>query len=105
MDKIEIYIKGGDKEVAKLEGQEVHILCTCGMNGITDKGLESISKIIGLRELDLEWAERITDEGLKQLHKIKTLEYVDLEFCEKITVDGLLKLKNALPTCKIEGFS
>lgn len=92
-----------DSDLNNLEGCLIKAIKTDGNNSaITDKGLESISKIIGLEELDLEWASQITDQGLEHLSKVKTLKYLDLSFCSKGTVTRIQNLKAMIPGLQSE---
>jgi Leucine-rich repeat (LRR) protein len=63
--------------------------------GITDKGLEYISKLKSLESLSLRGA-KITDEGLQKLSEIPRLKWLDLQGCN-VTEQGLKRLKKKLP--------
>ncbi|BFM12668.1 hypothetical protein R50072_28210 [Simiduia litorea] len=93
----EIYLEQAtDLDLAKLVGLEILCIKTDGNNSaITDKGLSYIPKIIGLRELDLEWATEITDKGIASLIKAESLNYVDLSFCSNVSESAISKLKAA----------
>ena len=92
-----------DSDFSDLEGKVVKYIKTDGNNsGITNAALTSIAKVIGLEELDLEWATQITDEGLSSLHQLKSLKYIDLSFCDNISLKGIQELKTALPSLEIE---
>lgn len=100
----EIYLSNPtDRDFANLEGKAVSVIRTNGSNSeVTNASLESISKINGLRELDLEWATGITDAGLPWLHSLHGLEYIDLSFCNGITEAGISGLRAALPKCNVD---
>ena len=100
----EIHLKNAkDEDFAKLVGREISCIKTDGNNSaITDEALRYVPKIIGLRELDLEWAIGITDKGIEQLTKARSLSYIDLSFCTNISEGAISKLKTAKPSITIE---
>lgn len=90
-------------QIAELEGKKVRCISGAGLNPILrDVHLKSISGIIGLEELDLEWAGHITDRGVGYLKEIKTLRYIDLNFCYLVTETAKQELLGALPDLVIE---
>lgn len=92
-----------DSDFSNLEGKEIKSIKTDGNNsGITNLALASIAKVVGLEEIDLEWATKITDEGLLHLHQAKSLRYLDLSFCGNITQSGIQQLQSTLTDLKIE---
>jgi hypothetical protein len=93
----EIYLEQAtDSDLAKLVGLEILSIKTDGNNSaITDKGLSYIPRIVGLSELDLEWATKITDKGIASLIKAKSLTYIDLSFCSNVSENAISKLKAA----------
>jgi len=65
----------------------------------TDNALQDIAVLPNLRILDLS-SERITDAGLRHVeaaHQLKMLCLMDT----RITERGILKIRKALPNCKI----
>ncbi|MGJ3255022.1 MAG: hypothetical protein ACFE0K_01730 [Alcanivorax sp.] len=80
--------------LASLAGQEISSIKTDGNNSaLTDEGLKYIPEIIGLKELDLEWATQITDRGIEALSRAASLTYIDLSFCGNVSESAISKLK------------
>ena len=100
----EINLKSAtDKDFQQLENKCIRAIKTDGSNSeITDAALYSISKIVGLEELDLEWAVNITDVGLGYLHALPSLKYLDLSFCSNLSRGALDKLQSAINGLQIE---
>ncbi len=91
------------EEIESLKGQEIRRISGAGHNPVlNDSHLENISKIVGLKELDLEWAGKITDKGLKYLESVKSLRYIDLDFCFLLTDEAKRSLREAVPDLIIE---
>lgn len=100
----ELYLSNPtDASFSELEGMSIRKILTNGGNAaLTDRALLSISKILDLEQLDLEWATQITDQGLLCLAVVPTLTWVDLSFCTNITQHGVAKLRNAVPGLTVE---
>ncbi|WP_170115293.1 hypothetical protein [Pleionea mediterranea] len=100
----EIILKDAkDNDFLELAGKAIGKISTDGSNaGITDAALAVVSQIVGLQELDLEWADRITDTGLGYLSDARSLRYLDISFCKGLTSAGIDKLKSKRPDLEIE---
>lgn len=86
-----------DKGLAQLGGmQQLKTLCLgLGDVQITDAGLEHLSGLSNLEDLDLQGA-KITDAGLKHLHGLKNLKEL-MVTSEAVTDQGIANLRKALP--------
>ena len=62
-----------------------------GGNTMTDKGLESIADLTGLRELVLWWATEITDAGVAHLGRLRRLQMLDISL-SRLTDEGVRSL-------------
>lgn len=92
-----------DSDLAKLAGKEISVIKTDGNNSaLTDEGLSHIPEIIGLQELDLEWATQITDKGIEAISKVSSLTYIDLSFCSNVSEVAISKLKKINPSVRVE---
>ena len=100
----EIYLENPtDKDFAELEGKQIVSVKTNGNNSaITDAALESLSKVVGLESIDLEWATNITDNGISNLSVLTSLKYIDLSFCSNVTDTGVSSLKSSIKGVTIE---
>ena len=100
----EIYLEQAkDEDLAKLVGKKISCIKTDGNNSsLTDEGLKFIPEIIGLSELDLEWATQITDKGIEALADATSLTYIDLSFCSNISEGAISKIKAAISGITIE---
>jgi hypothetical protein len=58
---------------------------------LTDKGLESLADLTGVRELILWWATEITDAGVAQLSRLRRLQLLDISL-SRLTDEGVRSL-------------
>src|SRR4029077_11587365 len=56
---------------------------------ISDKGLEHLSKLAALQELNLRGCDQISDAGLEHLSKLAALQELNLRECNQISDAGL----------------
>ena len=62
-----------------------------GGNTLTNKGLESLADLTGLRELVLWWATEFTDAGVAHLSRLRRLQTLDISL-SRLTDKGLRSL-------------
>jgi hypothetical protein len=66
-------------------------------NGLTNKAVEHISRIVSLKILDLSGCEQITDECLPALQELPALEHLKIDdSCKKISEWFAAKNNNVL---------
>jgi hypothetical protein len=69
---------------------------------VSDVGTTHLAALLHLRTLSLSGTE-VTDKGLPNLATLKWLE--DLHVGPHVTEDGAARLKEALPNCRIFGYT
>ncbi len=62
-----------------------------GGNTLTDKGLESLAYLTGLKELVLWWATEITDAGIAHLGRLRHLQLLNISL-SRVTDEGVRSL-------------
>lgn len=84
----EYYTDRGLAELAKLHQlEELYI----GSIGITDTGMDSIAKLMNLRELSMVGCEGVTDKGLAKLAGLRSLRSLHIRH-SRLTIAGLSSL-------------
>ncbi len=91
----------GDAGVAHLESLKQLKSLWLTETSLTDVGLAHLRGLPQLRELNLR-GSRITDAGIKQLQTFKNLRKLNVSGTQA-TAEGVEKLKQALPTCRVNG--
>lgn len=66
-------------------------------NRLTDEGAAHLEKLTNLQKLILSMNPLITDKTLETLSKLKELVALNINFCKLLTGDGIDKLSGALP--------
>ncbi|MEO2015300.1 MAG: hypothetical protein ABGZ53_13100 [Fuerstiella sp.] len=87
-----------DATLAALRGIETRYLKIQYVQ-ITDKGLDHLTTITGLKSLTLKRLP-VTDAGIPALSKLKTLKRLNL-WGTQVTMEGAAELRKALPDCDI----
>ena len=67
------------------------------INNISDEGLKSITKMVNLHELDMRVIPNITDQGLMELTSLTKLYSLWIRGCESITEKGIESFKLIRP--------
>lgn len=80
---------------------ELESLYLGNVRGITDSGLAHLVGLVKLKSITLYDTE-ITDAGIDRLHALRHLEYVNFRGSDA-TDDGVVRLREALPKCKVYG--
>lgn len=73
----------------------------CRSAQVTDKGIQCLCALKGLRRLDLGGCGRVSDAGMASLTGLPSLTDISIKYCVGITDRALVKLKNKLPNIKI----
>lgn len=73
-----------------------------GNSQVTDRGVQAVARLAGLRDLDLEWSEAITDRALAHLETVPHLRWVDLTGCSGVTAAGMESLRRVNPGIELE---
>eukprot|EP00850_Spirogloea_muscicola_P023668 SM000376S13700 [mRNA] locus=s376:28309:31516:+ [translate_table: standard] len=77
----------------------LHLLDLCGMQHLTDKGLEAIGSCTKLRSLNLTWCVQITDAGLAAIaYGCQSMEVLSLYGIRGITDSGIEALARGCST-------
>ena len=84
-----------DTGVELLEGFDKTWRLYLGGTSITDKALDTVGRLSGLRQLLLE-NTAITDEGIRKLANLRNLEYLDVHNTQ-VTEEGVSFLKQEIP--------
>merc|ERR1712224_628849 len=71
-------------------------------NNITDSGLEHLSQLSCLLELDISFNNGITDKGMYQLKSLLSLREIDISHCNQLTTTSLVYL-SMLPSLNTIG--
>lgn len=87
-----------DGELALLEGVPQLLWLNLFNTGITDSGLEHLSRLHRLQRLELGGAVKITDVGLEHLKGLMQLHQVYLGGTQ-VTDEGEREFKQSLPNC------
>ena len=67
---------------------------------VTDRGLETLTQLKGLRQLGIDHCPEITDEGLRRIAQDLQLESVSVNGCPRITDAGVLNLAK-MPSLRV----
>eukprot|EP00984_Skeletonema_dohrnii_P003939 scaffold1350_cov137-Skeletonema_dohrnii-CCMP3373.AAC.19 len=70
-------------------GESLMTLNLGGSRCLTDRSLEAMSGLLGLRQLDLSQCDLITNEGLNNLANLDQIEELSLGWCRLISDGGL----------------
>ncbi len=69
--------------------------------GVTNRGVQELSRLPNIRKIELSGNSRITDDGLMYLESAKSLQRIVL-WDTAVTREGVERLQKALPHCDID---